>query len=239
MERWKTRLIIGLAIALFLLLTIQSCRLNDRDAKLARATLERQGWTPSEGKPKIADKPDNARPVLVIEGEVKYLPSKPTIVKEKETILVPCDLDALTVDLRCRAEAVELDGQLGARLFVSGTLLDDTGNKRYLPELQIGDQSLGGQVVDEEGNVTPVETAPPVVRAELPKQRWQRWRSIRIGTIIPDGGWSVGASYGRGWLGGWVQYVKRPATQLPYYNYDYPPVKVDRNEIHGGVEFRF
>lgn len=227
-----TRISLGLILVLGVLLSIQTCRLSDRDAKIAADTLKDLGWTLSQGKPKVDDVPAGSRPVAVVEGGVRYLPRSrqssggagspspasdipPTFPPTSPPGTLVCNLDSLTVDLRCRAEIVEVAGVTAAKLWTRGTILSLDGAKRELPE-----RLVGVQTVDE---AQPIETERPRVEIQLPRKVPYRWYSARVGVLVPHGGWTAGGSIGKGPWGVWADYRKRPGD----------------DEIGVGVEIRF
>lgn len=155
------------AVAALLLITMVGGGGNDQtnDALVTIAKLRAAGWAPASGEaPKIQDRPRGSRPVAVVQGAVRYPALEPgkvpaTGVTEVPPSLVPvagtdplaqntgipCDragiLGQIAVDVRCRAELIELDGIPAARLFVSGRL-ELSQKVRELPETRADDVTL-------------------------------------------------------------------------------------------------
>lgn len=163
------RVAVVAAVALLILLTVQDCRIADRDARIAVQTAERAGWTASTGRPRIPDAPPGTRPVATVSGSVRYMPVRPPVAAPPAPGAPPpptvpagagCDLDSLAVDMDCRAEVATASGVPVARLWVHGVLEHD-GQRRELPWARVGNQIT----IPVPGGLQPVETAAPEVRA--------------------------------------------------------------------------
>ena len=100
---------------------------------------------------------------------------------------LPCDLDALEVDLHCRVQIVNAaDREWFGKLIVSGAIRAPTGHVRTLDEHAVKDVRF---VMD-----------PEAATVRVPKV----WGSVRFGiSTVPSA--VIGASIGRGRYGGWAQ----------------------------------
>lgn len=100
---------------------------------------------------------------------------------------LPCDLDALEVDISCRVQIVNAaERQWFGKLLVSGAIRTQDGHERTLSEHAVKDVRF---VMDPEAATV---LAPKV------------WGSLRFGvSTVPSA--IVGASLGKGRYGGWAQ----------------------------------